>query len=484
MRRLPILLILMVGLLSSRPAGAEDLTGRTGLGLQTGLMKLVGGRNDFSNLDQFLDLSVRHGLTNHWSLALALKYGWVRPGVMELGEEAGWTTASGAGFYTVITQPRLELLYELTPARRLSPIVGLSLGLTSWSVHDQRAEAPGLFPGGPVLEGFDEDGAARELSGTNVTGSLTLGAEWFVSRSVCFQLGTRAHLLAGNQVDNIGLSAIWGPAETDANGGLLEGFCGLTVFLSTGDMDRDGIADRLDACPRDPEDFDGFEDTDGCPDEDNDQDGILDSADACPDSPEDRDGFQDDDGCPDPDNDGDGIPDAADGCPNAAEDLDGFRDQDGCPDLDNDGDGVADTDDTCPGTPTGMRVDEHGCPAAAAAPDMARDLILEGVNFRSGSAELVTGSLLVLEGVARSMLAHPEAMIEIRGHTDATGSAEANRALSQQRALAVRDALIRFGVAPSRITAIGYGEDYPIAPNDTPEGRARNRRVELHRVDR
>jgi OOP family OmpA-OmpF porin len=131
-----------------------------------------------------------------------------------------------------------------------------------------------------------------------------------------------------------------------------------------------------------------------------------------------------------------------------------------------------------------MRVDEHGCPAAAAAPDVARDLILEGVNFRSGSAELVTGSLLVLEGVARSMLAHPEAMIEIRGHTDATGSAEANRALSQQRALAVRDALIRFGVAPSRITAIGYGEDYPIAPNDTPEGRARNRRVELHRVDR
>jgi outer membrane protein OmpA-like peptidoglycan-associated protein len=474
----------MVCLLTSMPVGAEDLSGRTGLGLQTGLMKLVGGQNDFSNLDQFFDFSVRHGLDAHWSLAFALKYGWVRPGVESLGEEAGWTTMSGAGFYTVITQPRLDVLYELTPHRHLSPYFGFSLGFASWSVHDQRTQAPGLFPGGPILEGFDEDGAARELSGTNVTSTLTLGAEWFVSRSVCFQLGMRAHLLAGNQLDNVGMSAIWGPGQTDANDGLLEGFLGLTVFLSTGDMDRDGIPDRLDACPRDPEDFDGFEDTDGCPDEDNDQDGIPDTVDACPDSPEDRDGFQDTDGCPDPDNDGDGIPDAADGCPDAAEDLDGFRDQDGCPDLDDDGDGVLDADDTCPRTPAGMRVDEHGCPAAAAAPDVARDLILEGVNFRSGSAELVTTSLVVLEEVARSMLAHPEAVIEIRGHTDATGSAEANRLLSQQRAMAVRNALIRFGIAPARITANGYGEDYPIAPNDTPEGRARNRRVELHRLDR
>ena len=83
-----------------------------------------------------------------------------------------------------------------------------------------------------------------------------------------------------------------------------------------GDKDGDGIPDNVDKCPNDPEDKDGFEDADGCPDLDNDKDGIPDAADKCPNDPEDKDGFEDADGCPDPDNDKDGIPDAADKCPN------------------------------------------------------------------------------------------------------------------------------------------------------------------------
>ena len=77
----------------------------------------------------------------------------------------------------------------------------------------------------------------------------------------------------------------------------------------TGDNDGDGIPDNVDKCPTDPEDKDGFQDEDGCPDPDNDGDGIPDKRDKCPNEPEDKDGFQDDDGCPDPDNDGDGIAD-------------------------------------------------------------------------------------------------------------------------------------------------------------------------------
>src|SRR6201999_2736623 len=73
---------------------------------------------------------------------------------------------------------------------------------------------------------------------------------------------------------------------------------------------------------------------------DRDHDGVYDLDDKCPDQPEDRDGFQDDDGCPDPDNDNDGILDAADRCPNEVEDKDGFQDDDGCPDNDNDGDRI------------------------------------------------------------------------------------------------------------------------------------------------
>jgi len=159
------------------------------------------------------------------------------------------------------------------------------------------------------------------------------------------------------------------------------------------DNDGDGIPDDVDQCPNEPEDFDGFEDEDGCPDPDNDQDGILDihdmcpdeagpaenqgcpildrdgdgildADDQCPDDPEDFDGFEDEDGCPDLDNDGDGIPDSEDKCPNDPEDFDGFEDMDGCPDLDNDGDGIPDVDDKCPNEPETINgfEDEDGCP--------------------------------------------------------------------------------------------------------------------------
>ena len=103
--------------------------------------------------------------------------------------------------------------------------------------------------------------------------------------------------------------------------------------LGLGDGDQDGVADKRDACPDNAEDFDGFEDADGCPDLDNDFDGVPDGRDLAPDLKEDVDGFEDDDGRPDLDNDGDGIRDADDGCPNEPEDYDGDRDTDGCPDM-------------------------------------------------------------------------------------------------------------------------------------------------------
>ncbi len=98
------------------------------------------------------------------------------------------------------------------------------------------------------------------------------------------------------------------------------------------DTDDDGIPDYRDDCRRMPEDFDGYDDEDGCPDPDNDGDGIPDSYDGTPLIGEDFDGFEDDDGIPDLDNDGDGIVDDRDMCPDAPEDLDGFEDEDGCPD--------------------------------------------------------------------------------------------------------------------------------------------------------
>lgn len=131
------------------------------------------------------------------------------------------------------------------------------------------------------------------------------------------------------------------------------------------DTDGDGIIDADDKCPTQPEDKDGFQDEDGCPDPDNDGDMIPDIRDKCPNEKEDKDGFQDEDGCPDPDNDGDGIPDLKDLCPNKPETFNGFQDEDGCPDVpDRDLDGVPDDVDKCPDQPEdkdGFQ-DEDGCP--------------------------------------------------------------------------------------------------------------------------
>ncbi len=130
------------------------------------------------------------------------------------------------------------------------------------------------------------------------------------------------------------------------------------------DADGDRITGRKDKCPNEPEDHDGFQDEDGCPDPDNDNDGIPDSLDKCPNEPEDVDGFGDEDGCPDFDNDADSIPDSLDNCPNNSEDVDGFGDKDGCPDFDNDRDGITDSLDVCPNEPEdrdGLE-DSNGCP--------------------------------------------------------------------------------------------------------------------------
>jgi len=145
---------------------------------------------------------------------------------------------------------------------------------------------------------------------------------------------------------------------------LARGFVGALYSPQRGDRDHDGTDDKQDTCPDDPEDEDGFLDSDGCPEEDNDADGKRDGQDRCPNEAEDTDEYQDEDGCPDTDDDGDGIPDGYDSCRREAEDMDGDRDDDGCPDNDSDGDGINDPDDRCVNEPedTDGYTDEDGCP--------------------------------------------------------------------------------------------------------------------------
>jgi outer membrane protein OmpA-like peptidoglycan-associated protein len=251
-----------------------------------------------------------------------------------------------------------------------------------------------------------------------------------------------------------------------------------------GDRDGDGILDPDDQCPDVPEDRDGHDDQDGCPEtEDSDGDGLDDDHDLCPAEPEDVDGYQDTDGCPEPDNDVDGILDGSDHCPLEPEDRDGHRDDDGCPDRDNDGDSIEDVTDQCPNEP-GLASD-NGCPRVYQDVEVTSEgiVIHQQVFFVTDRATIRPESHAILDTVAQVMRDFPDITIEVQGHTDSRGNDRHNMTLSQQRADSVRTYLMAQGISGDRMTARGYGETVPIEDNSTDYGRSMNRRVEFHRTD-
>ncbi len=171
------------------------------------------------------------------------------------------------------------------------------------------------------------------------------------------------------------------------------------------------------------------------------------------------------------DSDGDGVPDHLDQCPNTPRGV--AVDAVGCP-LDSDGDGVPDYRDDCPNTPRGLQVDERGCPFTLTE-EVSMTL---RVNFAVNSAQVSDAFMGEIEKVAEFMRKYSGVSADIEGHTDSTGAAAYNQTLSQRRAEAVVNVLVeRFGIDRNRLRAVGYGEERPIASNDTAEGRLANRRV-------
>jgi outer membrane protein OmpA-like peptidoglycan-associated protein len=257
------------------------------------------------------------------------------------------------------------------------------------------------------------------------------------------------------------------------------------------DVDGDAVVDRNDRCLTVPEDVDGFHDLDGCPDLDDDNDGVLDVDDACRLEPEDLDGLLDGDGCPEADADSDGFADLDDDCALEPEDVDGFEDGDGCPELsdlrDRDGDGVPDVRDLCPDVPIRPGQDpatSDGCPKLAEI-SANRIVITDRIYFAEGSAVLLDTSTPVLEAVAALLREHPEITdVLVEGHTNDIGDDAFNYGLSERRAAAVVDWLVRSGIDRNRLASKGYGETRPVVPNDSDEHRAQNRRVDFTIVSR
>ncbi|MEM9067497.1 MAG: OmpA family protein [Myxococcota bacterium] len=216
------------------------------------------------------------------------------------------------------------------------------------------------------------------------------------------------------------------------------------------DSDRDGYVDPEDGCPQQPEDFDDFEDEDGCPDPDNDQDGILDDDDGCPLEPEDADGFEDEDGCPDPDNDADGFLDEDDLCPNEAEVVNGVDDHDGCPD-----EGLIEM------------VDD-------------RIVLDENVFFDFERARVKSRARPVIAAIVELVRQHPEwRQMRVEGHADVRGNEEYNLSLSQRRARNVVRALVRAGLIGELLVHEGFGSSQPRDSGRSEDAHQRNRRVEF-----
>jgi len=174
---------------------------------------------------------------------------------------------------------------------------------------------------------------------------------------------------------------------------------------------------------------------------DRDADGMFDNVDQCPTQPEDKDDFEDMDGCPDIDNDRDGIVDAQDRCPLVGETRNGWQDDDGCPD------------------------------------DVIRELA--GIGFELDSSKIDSASAPILDRAFQILRDNPGLYVEIAGHTSSDGVPDKNLELSLRRAQAVKDYLVKRGIATGRILTVGHGSDVPVADNKTDDGRKKNRRIEF-----
>ena len=375
------------------------------------------------------------------------------------------------GVFSVPVQEQVELL--------------LGLGVVR---NDQRWTEPNIPVGSNSTQGNKK---FNEFSWASM-----VGARLGLTDNVAFRAavtvdgsqfdGAENRLFAGKRSTNIGgqfgVSYLFNTKPNDADGdGVADknDKCASTPagvrVDATGcplDSDRDGVADFQDKCANTPAGV--TVDSTGCP-VDSDKDGVADYQDKCANTPA---GVRvDATGCP-IDSDGDGVPDARDRCPNTPRGT--AVTAEGCEiPKDSDNDGVMDPSDRCPMTPAGTRVDGTGCPIVNSVLDTAKTLVLEGVNFRTGSAVLTPGSRAVLNRAAELLKSSSNLRVEVGGHTDNRGAARANMRLSAARAASVKRYLVGAGIDASRLETKGYGPSEPRADNGTAAGRALNRRTEL-----
>ena len=267
---------------------------------------------------------------------------------------------------------------------------------------------------------------------------------------------------------NLGISINFGGKDSDKDGIYDQhDDCpqvpGLPLFNGCPDSYGDGIEDSKDACPETP----GLLEFNGCADSDG--DGVADPMDKCPAVA----GLSKFDGCPD--SDGDGIEDAKDACPNEA----GPRRFNGCPD--SDGDGVADPQDKCPND--AGPADNDGCPEPTEEIMAELNAVGAGVPFELNKSDITPNVASILDLISPIIKKYANSNFLIEGHTDTSGPKAFNQVLSERRAESVKSYLVSSGIAETRLSTVGYGEERPAQSNNTRKGRIANRRVEFKVVE-
>jgi len=477
-----------------------EMKGMVGVGAHGGLWKpVLTDHSDIWTVGFDGGVTVKYGILKNLAIGLSGSYLMTWQAKLDSsnvndGAKFSFSKADSAWTYQHI-MIEAAAYYYFMPEKKFTPYIFGGGGVSFWKVKDSNGNPVFFFP--PDTSGGLADSVERKDQ--EITALVGLGIEYYPTPQVGINIGAKfhylTHLLTSFKDDKKIVGT--GVNQLDLPKGIVEAFVGVDYYFGKPkDSDKDGVPDKTDQCPDTP--IGCIVDDKGCP-MDADNDGICDGLDKCPNTPK---GCKvDATGCP-MDADGDGVCDGVDKCPGTAKgvkvdatgceldaDADGVPDSKdkcantpkgckvdatGCP-VDSDGDGVCDGLDQCADTPKGAEVDASGCPKVKPIEQKITLHIL----YKVGSAEIDEANKAILDDLASRLMTYKDVKLEIGGYTDATGTATANKKLSQKRAQKVMDYLISKGVEKDRLTAMGYGATNFIADNKTEEGRKENRRVEI-----